>query len=216
MKFSTVLGHILLVQQAAAFYFYHEGSERRCFLKELTQGSVFTGTYNVQLYDDDVKAYRPPQGSDLQVVIDVEETFDGDQRIVHQKSAASGVFTFNTEESGEHRICIQPQGSGGWLSKSRAKITLDMSVGSDSALDSKKRSTIESLHGKVDLLGAKMADVKREQMLMRDREEQFRDMSEAVNSRAMWWTVIQIIVLAVTCTWQMKHLATFFVKQKVV
>ena len=37
-----------------------------------------------------------------------------------------------------------------------------MSDGSDSALDSKKRSTIESQHGKVDLLGAKIAGVRHE------------------------------------------------------
>ena len=60
-----------------------------------------------------------------------------------------------------------------------------MSVGSDSALDSKKRSTIESLHGKVDLRGVKMTEVKREQMLVRDREGQIRNMSEAVNSRSL-------------------------------
>ena len=201
----------------SAFYFYHEGSERRCFLKELTQGSVFTGTYSVQLYDADVQAYRAPRNDDLEVVIDVEETFDSDERIVHQRAGASGVFTFNTQESGEHRICLQPQSSSsGWLSKTKAKVSLDMSVGSDAQLDSKKRATMESLHGKVELLAAKMADVKREQQLMRDREAQFRDMSEAVNSQAMWWTVVQLVVLAVTCTWQMKHLATFFVKQKVV
>ena len=60
-----------------------------------------------------------------------------------------------------------------------------MSFGSDSTLDSKKRSTIESLHGKVDLLGAKMTEAKREQMLMPDREGQIRDMSGAVNSRSL-------------------------------
>ena len=60
-----------------------------------------------------------------------------------------------------------------------------MSDGSDSALDSKKRSTIESLHGKVDLLGAKIAGVRHEQILVRDREGQIRNMSEAVNSRSL-------------------------------
>ncbi|SMN22628.1 similar to Saccharomyces cerevisiae YAR002C-A ERP1 Protein that forms a heterotrimeric complex with Erp2p, Emp24p, and Erv25p [Maudiozyma saulgeensis] len=205
----------LIINYVNAFYFYHEGNERKCFSKELTAGSVFYGSYKVQIYDDSLKTYKSPDSStDLEVIIDVEEIFDGDERIVHQKSGSEGQFTFNTQESGEHRICIKPQSSG-WLSKTKAKIDLEMSVGSDISLDSKKRHTMESLHGKIDLLISKMAQIKDEQKLMRDREAQFRDLSEAVNSGAMWWTVIQIIILGITCAWQMKHLATFFVKQKV-
>lgn len=205
----------LITAYANAFYFYHEGNERKCFSKELTEGSVFYGNYKVQVYDEALKTYKNIDPSaDFDVIIDVEEIFDGDQRIVHQKAGPDGQFTFNTQESGEHRICIKPQSSG-WLSKTKTKIDLEMSVGSDTSLDSKKKHTIESLHGKVDLLIEKVAQIKDEQQLMRDREAQFRNLSETVNSGAMWWTIIQLLILGVTCAWQMKHLATFFVKQKV-
>ncbi|KAG0658608.1 hypothetical protein C6P45_002102 [Maudiozyma exigua] len=208
-----VVSILSIISQTHAFYFYHEGNERKCFSKELIAGSVFYGTYKVQLFDDSLQTYTSSD-SDLEVTIDVEEIFDGDQRIVHQTSGPQGKFTFNTEESGEHRICIRPH-SKGWLSKTKAKIDLEMSVGSDIVLDSKRKNTIESLHEKVQSLIAKINRIKDEQKLMRDREELFRDLSEQVNSGAMWWTIIQLLVLIITCIWQMKHLATFFVKQKV-
>lgn len=205
---------LLLPLNVSAFYFYHEGSERKCFTKELTQASLLNIVFKVQVYDDSLKAYKTPSDNDFGVTIDVEEIFDGDQRVVHQKGGAEGDFTFNTEESGEHRICLQPQSSG-WLSKTKTKIDLELTVDSDKTLDSKRKVAIESLHGKINVLNSRMAEVRREQSLMRDRESQFRDMSEAVNSNAMWWSVIQLIILGVTCAWQMKHLSTFFVKQKV-
>lgn len=208
-----IVSILSLLTHTQAFYFYHEGNERKCFSKELIAGNVFYGSYKVQLYDDSLQTYVSSD-SDLQVTVDVEEIFDGDQRIVHQTGGPQGQFTFNTEESGEHRICIRPH-SKGWLSKTKAKIDLEMSVGSDAVLDSKRKFTMESLHGKIESLIAKINRIKDEQKLMRDREALFRDLSEQVNSGAMWWTIIQLFVLIITCIWQMKHLSTFFVKQKV-
>lgn len=42
----------------------------------------------------------------------------------------------------------------------------------------------------------------------------FRDQSEATNSRVVRWIVIQIVVLSATCAWQLSHLRSFFIKQK--
>lgn len=47
-----------------------------------------------------------------------------------------------------------------------------------------------------------------------EREAEFRDQSEATNSRVVRWTLIQIVVLSITCAWQLSHLRTFFIKQK--
>ena len=40
----------------------------------------------------------------------------------------------------------------------------------------------------------------------REWEADYRDLSEATNSRAVWYSVAQIVVLLVTCTWQLRHL----------
>lgn len=47
-----------------------------------------------------------------------------------------------------------------------------------------------------------------------EREAEFRDQSETTNSRVVRWTIIQLVILGVTCVWQLSHLRAFFIKQK--
>jgi hypothetical protein len=47
-----------------------------------------------------------------------------------------------------------------------------------------------------------------------EREAEFRDQSEHTNSRVVRWTLIQLVILGVTCVWQLSHLRAFFIKQK--
>ncbi len=47
-----------------------------------------------------------------------------------------------------------------------------------------------------------------------EREAEFRDQSESTNSRVVRWILIQLTVLGVTCAWQLSHLRSFFIKQK--
>ncbi|SCU82404.1 LADA_0C05006g1_1 [Lachancea dasiensis] len=199
---------------ASAFYYYSNGGERKCFNKELVQGTLLHGKYNVQSYDDNLKTYRTPSGDEISVIVDVEEVFDDNHRVMNQKRAAQGEFTFNALDSGEHKICIQPQ-SQGWLAKVKTKVEIEFETGSDSHLDSKGSEAMKSLQSKIQVLNERVMEIKREQDLVREREAMFRDASESANSRAMWWTVFQVIVLGGTCAWQLRHLRTFFVKQKI-
>lgn len=67
---------------------------------------------------------------------------------------------------------------------------------------------------KVRDLNARLQDVKREQVHQREREMEFRDQSEHTNGRVVRWTLLQLVVLGVTCAWQLSHLRAFFIKQK--
>jgi len=55
-------------------------------------------------------------------------------------------------------------------------------------------------------LNIKLEDIRREQQYQREREADFRDLSEVTNSRAVWYSVAQIAVLLATCAWQLRHL----------
>jgi hypothetical protein len=59
-----------------------------------------------------------------------------------------------------------------------------------------------------------LEDIKREQRYMREVEATFRDASESTNSRAVWWSIIQIAVLIGTATWQMRYLRHYFADKK--
>ena len=64
-------------------------------------------------------------------------------------------------------------------------------------------------------MSAKVKEIKREQDLVRERESQFRDLSETVNGKVVWWGIVQLVVLGLTCVWQLNSLKGFFVKQKI-
>lgn len=73
---------------------------------------------------------------------------------------------------------------------------------------------IGTLAGKLNELNKKVADIQREQRYMREVEEQFRDLSEATNARAVWYCIAQIVVLVAAGVWQMRHLKVYFEDKK--
>ncbi|CCE63561.1 hypothetical protein TPHA_0F00750 [Tetrapisispora phaffii CBS 4417] len=205
---------VILPTQVLGFYYYGNTGDRKCFIKELSKGTLLEGKYAVQTFDEELKSYRDADSKNVGIVVDIEEIFDDNHRVVHQKNAPVGDFTFIALDSGEHRICLETTDSS-WVGKTKAKVSIDFSIGSDSKFDSKKKKTVKSLHQKVNYLNMKVDDIRREQALVREREYKFRDISESVNSKAMWWTILQLCGLIGICVWQMKSLRSFFVKQKV-
>jgi hypothetical protein len=52
------------------------------------------------------------------------------------------------------------------------------------------------------------------ELALQEREAEFRDQSEATNSRVVRWALMQLAVLSLACAWQLSHLRSFFIKQK--
>ncbi|XBW36083.1 hypothetical protein QEN19_001657 [Hanseniaspora menglaensis] len=199
----------------SAFYVYLTGGEKKCYNKELSKDTILNGKYFLEVYDSNKNEYVKPSSNEVGIVIDVEEVFDDYHRVVHQKGTSNSEFTFVALDSGEHRICFQVQSSG-WIAKVKTKFDIQFEVGHDlKVLDSKQKSKQKTLQNKVNILSAKVKEIKREQDLVRERESQFRDLSESVNGNVIWWGIIQLLALGLTCLWQLKSLKGFFVKQKI-
>ena len=89
-----------------------------------------------------------------------------------------------------------------------------MAIGETSAIESSDKDKMGEVVQKVKDLNARLQDVRREQVFQREREAEFRDQSESVNSRVVKWALIQLLVLGATCAWQLTYLRAFFIKQK--
>lgn len=153
--------------------------------------------------------------------ITVDEIFDNDHRVVNQRGQSTGKFTFSAADSGEHRLCFTPTNvpaTSGFLFSGQQtggiKFELDMAIGETSQIESSDKDKMGEMVQKVKDLNARLQDVRREQVFQREREAEFRDQSEAVNSRVVRWALIQLFVLGVTCAWQLTYLRAFFIKQK--
>lgn len=118
---------------------------------------------------------------------------------------SEGRFTFSSHEAGDHSICLGTNYTS-WFSHTHIRLYLDIVVGSTKPDVEHDRSHISELAGKVRDLNQKLEDIRREQQYQREREAAFRDLSEMTNSRAVWYSIAQIVILIATCVWQLRHL----------
>jgi len=91
---------------------------------------------------------------------------------------------------------------------------LDIAVGEAKVDEDGEREHVKDLASKVRDLNSRLADIRREQQFQREREAEFRALSEKTNSRAVWWSLFQLVTLGATCFWQLRHLRLFFESKK--
>lgn len=119
-------------------------------------------------------------------------------------------------DSGEHRFCLTPVYSDNTNNKVH-RIFFDVAQGSaNEYVDSKSTRMVDDLTGKVNQLYDKLDKIHWEQEHMREREATLETNHESTNSRVVKWSIVQLIVLVGTCVYQLRHLKSFFVKQKIV
>ncbi|KAI1332768.1 emp24/gp25L/p24 family/GOLD-domain-containing protein [Xylariaceae sp. FL0255] len=215
----AILPLLSLSTVAQALYFFIDGTTPKCFYEELPKDTLVVGHYTAEEWDDNSQSWSKHEG--INIYISVDELFGDNHRVVSQKGSNSGRFTFTAHEAGDHQICFTPNSSSGrqnWLSvlspNGGIKLTLDLAIGEDSEIKSTDASKLQDISQRVKDLNSRLQDIRREQIFQREREAEFRDQSESTNARVIRWMVIQLVVLGVTCAWQLSHLRSFFIKQK--
>ena len=131
----------------------------------------FQGNYKAEQYDAAINAYSI--NPDLKIFISVDEVFDNDHRVVSQRGASGGRFTFSAADSGDHKICFTPSHAttGGWLGGGQPtggiKLSLDIAIGETSAIESTDKGKINDIVQKVKDLNGRLQDIRREQVFQR-------------------------------------------------
>ncbi|KAG0364636.1 emp24p/erv25p- protein [Gamsiella multidivaricata] len=120
-------------------------------------------------------------------------------RVYGQKLAPKGRFKFTSAESGEHAICLFTADAG-WFGST--KLIPD--------------GALSDLAQRVRDLSHKVGDIRRDQSYLRDHEREFRDKSESTNAHTVTWTIVQLVVLGITCATQLRSLRRFFETKKLV
>ncbi|KAH7914846.1 emp24/gp25L/p24 family/GOLD-domain-containing protein [Hygrophoropsis aurantiaca] len=207
---AVLLPFLLLITTTNALHFYLDVNEQRCFIEELPTDTVVEGHYKALEWTADTQTYV--EQPELGIIVDVEEMETG-HVVTKSKGPSEGHFTFTSHEAGDHSICLSTNYTT-WWSSTHIKMYLDIVVGSTKPDLDADRSHISELAGKIRDLNQRLEDIRREQQYQRERESDFRDLSEATNSKAVWYSILQIVVLVLTCTWQLRHLKRFFEDRK--
>ncbi|GIC91183.1 emp24/gp25L/p24 family protein [Aspergillus udagawae] len=209
---------LCLAVPANALYFYMDGRQTKCFFEDLPKDTLVVGNFKTEVINQQSNTYSVDPS--LKMLITVDETFDNDHRVVSKRDGHAGRFTFSAADAGQHRICLTPDTNaaiGGWLSGAPAgavRVNLDIAIGETSKIETEDKDKMKDIVQKVKDLNGRLQDIRREQVFQREREAEFRDQSEATNGRVVRWTLIQLAVLSATCAWQLSHLRSFFIKQK--
>lgn len=175
--------------------------------------NVLIGNYKAEEWSEETKAYTINDQLGIQIV--VQEVESGD-KVVNTRGLPKGKFTFTSHEAGDHTICLRSNYTNGWFSTPQVRMHLDIAVGEAKVDEEGEKEHVKDLAGKVKDLNARLADIRREQQYQREREAEFRNLSELTNSRAVYWSLLQVVTLGATCFWQLRILRSFFVKLKLV
>ena len=132
---------------------------------------------------------------------------ESDHSVVSTRGPPDGRFTFTSHDAGDHSICLSTNYSSTWFGPiAHIRLYLDIVVGSTKPNADHDRSHVSVLASRLRDLNIKIEDIRREQQYQREREADFRDLSETTNSRAVLYCIAQIAVLLSTCAWQLRHL----------
>jgi len=211
---ATILASLILLSaQTRALYFYLQAGETRCFLEELPQDTIVVGHYKAEEWTVEDNKWIINDRLGIQITVDETET---EERIVNTRGLAEGKFVFTSHTSGDHSICLRSNYTGGWFSTPRVRMHLDIAVGEAKVDEESEKSHVNDLASKVRELNKKLENIRKEQQFQREREHDFRAISDRANKGAFYWSLVQIVVLLGTCIWQMRSLRTWFHKQKLI
>ncbi|KAH9046518.1 emp24/gp25L/p24 family/GOLD-domain-containing protein [Lactarius hengduanensis] len=202
----------LFISVVNSLHFYLDDNEKRCFIEELPTDTVVEGHYKALEWNDERQVYL--NNEHLGILVEVTELESG-HSVVSTRGPSDGRFTFTSHEAGDHTICLSSNYSSSWFGPTaHIRLHLDVVVGSTKANADHDRGHVSALASKIRDLNIKIEDIRREQQYQRERESGFRDLSEGTNSRAVWYSVAQIVTLLLTCAWQLRHLRRFFEDRK--
>ncbi|KAF3058727.1 putative membrane protein C16E9.09c [Daldinia childiae] len=235
----VLLPLLMLGSVAHALYFFLDGTNAKCFFEELPKDTLVLGHYQAEEWDDNTHAWAKHDGISIYISVDPRAQMrkttptivitltssPGNLRQRPSGSLAAGILVGKIHLHGgrvgraQALLHAEQQHSGrpGWLSAAQPnggiKLTLDLAIGS-SEIESTDKTKLMDISQRIRDLNARLQDIRREQIFQREREAEFRDQSESTNSRVVRWMTIQLVVLGITCAWQLSHLRSFFIKQK--
>ncbi|VDB84956.1 unnamed protein product [Peniophora sp. CBMAI 1063] len=204
----TLILALAAASYANALHLYLDAGETRCFIEELPNETVVEGHYRALEWNekDQVYAINPELG----ILTEITE-MDTGHVVTSTRGPPDSRWTFTSHDSGDHSICMSTNYSSSWFGPTaHIRLYLDIVVGNTRPDIEHDRGHISELASKIRDLNLKLEDIRREQQYQREREADFRNLSELLNGRAVWYSLAQIAVLVVTCAWQLRHLRNFF------
>lgn len=206
LLFSLALVLICMVQPAATAYFYVQESQDKCFRESVPTGVALTASY---------KNYENP-GVTCSIIFK-----DPTGRSVYSRevlpSDTEGKVAHITVTTGEYQVCISCASSK-WFNTQLLKWSLSIELGdTDVSIDGlAKKEHVNSVHLKLQAIARRIEAMHAESDYERLQEERFQRTSEAINSRVVWFSVLQLLLLCACTLASIFYMVRYFHVHKII
>jgi len=197
-------------------YFDLLEGQRRCFIEEVPEDVLVLGKY---VSMDHSKLNLNAQGyvePNHYAGIIATVTDPRSEQLLSHVMGGEGRFGFTSIVGGEHLICLATNTTS-WFGQTRTfriQLQLDIGEAAQDYSEIAKQEHLSAIEVEVRKLNDKIRQIRSEQDYQKVREERFRDTSESTNSRVMWWSIAQTIVLLAAGAYQLTNLKGFFKTKK--
>jgi hypothetical protein len=196
---------------AGGVYFHVQEGVQKCFVEEVPENVLVLGQYKNLDYTTLISQAGNERSGLFATIKDPHGAVMTSHDLVEE-----GRFAFTSQTGGEHQVCLLTNTTAWFGVQRNFRLLMTFEVG-ENARDYSliaKQEHLSAIEVEIRKLNDKIVSVRAEQSYQREREEEFRDMSEDTNSRVMWWNVIQTLVLVCSGVWQISKLKVFFKAKK--
>jgi len=201
--------------QTNGLYFYMNEGDVKCFLEEVPKDTVILAKWKASFADNQAR-FTPQMRKSFGFQV---SALDPDNEYVINKNVGlEGRIAFSSHVGGEYQICWQTNTSRWFGSATKLKFEIEIDTGSD-AIDYEEVAQAEHLTDlqiEVRRRNDQAFEIMKEQSYLKAREMIARDESESINSKVMWWSIAETVVLVVSGFWQIRYLKNFFRQKKLV
>ncbi|XP_028400400.1 transmembrane emp24 domain-containing protein-like [Dendronephthya gigantea] len=199
MELKFLFIFICLPCTTQGYFITVEAHEEQCFYDKVT-----SGTKMGLLFEVAEGGFR-----------DIDVTIIGpDQKVIYNgEKESSGKYTFAAYTDGMYRYCFSNRVS----TMDRKLLKFNMEVG-DPPKDQLKKNDEhhDKLNGMIQELSAVLGGVKHEQEYMEIRDKVHRAINDNTNSRVVWWSFFESLVLVAMTVGQVYYLKRFFEVKRVI
>eukprot|EP00035_Acanthoeca_spectabilis_P020508 m.433284 g.433284 ORF g.433284 m.433284 type:complete len:220 (-) comp17556_c0_seq1:2648-3307(-) len=206
-----------VLPSASGLYFHIKEGEVKCFIEEVPDETMVTGSYRVQKPNPD-GSFGDSDENSQGIGIHVKVKDPTGDIVMDKDYAGKGRFVFNTHEAGEHQVCLSTNSTRWFSGGGHVRVHLAIKVGeAGNDYDTiQKKEQLTQMETRLYQLLAQVRQIANEQAYQRTREATFRQISESTNVRVLWWSIAQAGILIIIAALQLRHLRGFFEAKKLV
>lgn len=178
-------------------------TQQKCIYEEINQNVIVVMDYRA------FNSHNP----DMAESVDVRIEDPHGQAVNEAHGQVEGQMAFTTKVAGEYKACFTARDL---QSAYNTKLRIDWRTGV-AATDWNaiaKKEHLDSLTIELRKLEDSIREVYSEMLLLQQREQEMRDISEVTNTRVAYFSLASLLVCMLSGTWQLWYLRRFFQRKK--